>query len=111
MPTFVRPHDLDARAWRTATWSAPFVIQLVLGLLLVALWLLGKWPYATHSAHAGERTWMLTATAITTLASLVTSALLMRSPSARHRGLSLSLAGSSAVVVLGGILFAFLVLR
>ncbi|ETB33663.1 hypothetical protein O975_25975, partial [Mycobacterium avium subsp. paratuberculosis 11-1786] len=35
-------------------------------MLLVAMWLLGKWPFETHSAYAGERTWMLTSTVITT---------------------------------------------
>lgn len=111
MPSFTRVRDLDARVWRTATWSAPFVVQVELGLLLTAIWTLGKWPFPTHSAYGGERTWMLTAAVVTTLTSLVFSAVLLQSSSPRHRGLSLSIAGSSVVVLIGGTAYAYLILR
>ncbi|WP_036455374.1 MULTISPECIES: hypothetical protein [Mycobacterium] len=80
-------------------------------MLLIAMWLLGKWPFETHSAYAGERAWMLTATAITTLTSLLVSAALLRSRSPRNRGLGLSLASCSVVVLAGGTIFAYMVLR
>jgi uncharacterized membrane protein len=102
---------LDAGAWRTATWSAPFVVQVILGMLLIAMWLLGKWPFDTHSAYAGERAWMMTATVITTSGSLLIGAALLRSPAPRNRGLGLSIASCSVVVLLGGAIFAYLVLR
>jgi hypothetical protein len=108
---FSRVRDLDARAWRTATWSAPFVVQAVVGVLLIVMWLLAKWPFATHDPYRGERAWMLTATVITTLASLAISGVLMRSGSSRRRGLSLGVAGAAAVVLIGGIVFAYLILR
>lgn len=111
MPSHHPMHGLDARAWRTATWSAPFVVQGILGLLLIAMWALGKWPFPTHSAYGGERTWMLTATVITTLTSLVFSVALWQSPSPRNRGLSLSIAGCSVVVLIGGSIFAYLIFR
>ncbi len=111
MPSHPPMRDLDARVWRAATWSAPFVVQGILGLLLIAMWALGKWPFPTHSAYAGERTWMLTATLVTTLTSLVFSGALWQSPLPRHRGLSLSIAGCSVVVLIGGIIFAYLILR
>lgn len=101
----------DARAWRTATWSAPFVVQLILAMLLVAMWLLGKWPFDTHSAYAGERAWMLTSTVLTTLVSLLIGATFLRSTSRRNRGLGISIVSCSAVVLAGGTAFAYLVLR
>lgn len=104
-------HFFDAGAWRTATWSAPFVVQPVLGILLIVMWLLGKWPFDSHSAYGGERTWMFTSTVITTLVSLGAGVLLLRSPSSRNRGLGLSLASCSVVVLAGGTIFAYLVLR
>lgn len=111
MASSVRPKGFDAPAWRTATLSAPFMVQAVLAVLLIAMWLLGKWPFETHSAHAGERAWMLTANAITTLTSLLLSAALLRSRSPRNRGLGLSLASCSVVVLAGGTIFAYMVLR
>ena len=74
MRTFVRLRDFDARAWRTATVSAPFVVQGVLGLLFVNIWLLGKWPFPTHSAYGGECTLALTATVTTAVESLLIGA-------------------------------------
>lgn len=111
MAASVRSKGFDAPVWRTATLSAPFMVQAVLAVLLIAMWLLGKWPFETHSAYAGERAWMLTATAITTLTSLLVSAALLRSRSPRNRGLGLSLASCSVVVLAGGTIFAYMVLR
>lgn len=101
----------DTRAWRTATWSAPFVVQVILAMVLVAIWLLGKWPFGMHNAYAGEREWMLTATVVTTIVSLLFGAALLRSPSPRKRGLGISILSCSAVVLAGGTIFAYLVLR
>ncbi|ASL12191.1 hypothetical protein LFT51_28325 [Mycobacterium intracellulare subsp. chimaera] len=111
MAASVRSKGFDAPVWRTATLSAPFMVQAVLAVLLIAMWLLGKWPFETHSAHAGERAWMLAAVAITTLTSLLVSAALLRSRSPRNRGLGLSLASCSVVVLAGGTIFAYMVLR
>lgn len=106
-----RSNYLDGAAWRTATWSAPFVVQLTLAALLVVMWLLGKWPFETHSAYAGERAWMLTSTVIAALVSLVIGAMFLRSPSARNRGIGLSVAASAVVVLVGGAIYAYLILR
>lgn len=111
MASSVRSKGFDAPVWRTATLSSPFMVQAVLAVLLIAMWLLGKWPFETHSAHAGERAWMLAAVAITTLTSLLVSAALLRSRSPRNRGLGLSLASCSVVVLAGGTIFAYMVLR
>jgi hypothetical protein len=101
---------LDAHAWRTATRSAPFVVQAVLGLLIVNMWAWGKGLFTTESGRS-ERAWLLTAALTTTVESLLIVAALLRSPSSRHRGLSLSIAGCSAAVLLGGTIFAYTVMR
>ncbi|MGD1255993.1 hypothetical protein ACKUT9_17285 [Mycobacterium seoulense] len=75
------------------------------------MWLLGKWPFDTHSAYAGERAWMMTATVLTTLASLIIGVAFLRSSSPRSRGLGISVVSCSAVVLIGGIVYAYLVLR
>ncbi|BCZ21634.1 hypothetical protein MYSE111917_06520 [Mycobacterium senriense] len=110
MPSFLRVRDLDATTWRTATLSTPFVVQIVLGLLLATMWVLGKGIFATERGHT-ERSWMLLAAAITTVVSLAVAAALWQSPRPRNRGLALSIAGSSATVLIGGIVYAYLVLR
>lgn len=111
LPSVAWVRDLDGRAWRTATWSVPFVVQVVLGMLFLAMWALGTWPFPTHSPYHGERAWMLTATVITTLMSLVFVAALLQSPAPRRRALALSLAGSSAVVLIGATVYAYVILR
>ncbi|WP_082971345.1 hypothetical protein [Mycobacterium sp. 852002-51971_SCH5477799-a] len=94
-----------------ATWSAPFIVQLILAALLVVMWLLGKWPFETHSAYAGERAWMLASTVSTTLAALLVGVAFLRSPAPRNRGLGISISSCSAVVLIGGTVFAYLFLR
>lgn len=110
MACFSGLRDLDARGWRTATWSAPFVVQIELGLLLVVMWASGKWLFTTESGH-GERIWMFAALAVTALMSLMFCGALVRSSSQRRRGLSLGIAGSSVIVVVGGAVYACLILR
>ncbi len=93
--------DLDEHAWRTATWSAPLLVQAELAVLFLAMWALGQWPFDTHG-----RAWTLTATGCALLVSLVCYAGLLRSPTPRHRALALSLACSSVAVLIGATVFA-----
>ncbi|ABK66371.1 conserved hypothetical protein [Mycobacterium avium 104] len=111
MRSSAREPFFDAEAWRIATVSAPFVVQGVLALLMLTLWLLGEGPFKTHSAYAGERAWMVTASLIASAVSLSISVPLAWTPSSRRRGISLSLAGCSALVLVGGVLYAYLTMR
>lgn len=111
MLSSVRSKSLDARAWRAATLSAPFVIQGLLAVLIVNAWLLGKWPFGAHSAYAGERPWLMAALMVTTVEGLLISAVLRIAQSPRRRGLSLSIASCSGVLLIGGAVFAYVVLR
>jgi hypothetical protein len=111
MRSSIRKPFFDARAWHIATVAAPFVVQGVLALLILTLWLLGEGPFKTHSAYAGERTWMVTATLFATVVSLSISGALVWSSSSRRRGISLSLASCSVLVLIGGFCYAYLTMR
>jgi hypothetical protein len=77
-----------------------------LGVLFLAMWALGQWPFATHNTYERERAWMLAATGCTMLTSLVFCAALMKSSAPRHRALALSLACASVAVLIGVIVFS-----
>jgi hypothetical protein len=112
MSTIAHLRDLDSSVWSTATWAAPFIVQLVLGATIIALCLSGKVPpYLTNSSYSGGPVWFLTVPAVTALVSVPISGLLLRSRSSRVRGIALSIAGSAAIVLIGAIVFAFCVIR
>lgn len=106
MPHLARLSDLDARAWSTATWTAPFMTQLILCVMFALWWLLGKRPFELH----GFALFSIIALVITIAAALAAIPLLT-SQSSRAQGLAMSIAGSSAVVVLGGIVYGFWIIR
>ncbi|ETZ43708.1 putative membrane protein [Mycobacterium avium subsp. avium 2285 (R)] len=54
---------------------------------------------------------MVTASLIASAVSLSISVPLAWTPSSRRRGISLSLAGCSALVLVGGVLYAYLTMR
>jgi hypothetical protein len=97
----------DSRVWRTATWSGPLLVQVVLGGQFLAMLALGRWAFPTLSTVEEQRKWSLTSTACIMLASAVVCAALMLSPTPHRRALALSLAGSSTVVLIGAIIYAF----
>jgi hypothetical protein len=101
-----RARDVDAAAWSAATWSTPFVTQLLLALVVAVSWLWGKVFVDVHGILQ-----FLSAAAVILLVSAAACAALLRSKSSRARGVAMSLAGSYAVVFLGGIIYGFWVLR
>jgi hypothetical protein len=105
MTALARLNSVGSRAWSIATWSAPFVTQLVLALVVVTSWLLGKWHPGTNGAIL-----FLVSSAVVFLMGAVLCAALARSASARARGLALSMAGSFAVVLVGGLVYGFWIL-
>jgi hypothetical protein len=106
MPSLIRIRDFDAPAWRTATWSAPVVIQLVFGAMLIAMWLLGKAGFH-NDTRAGERATLLSAIGIAVAISSVVAGVLLRRRSPTTRGVGLGVAGSAAIVLIGGSVYAF----
>jgi hypothetical protein len=101
---------LDERAWSAATRSAPITIQLVLGVLLITMWLLGKSSFLAHDTRAGERATLLVAIGITALIGLLAGGALVTRGSSTARGIGLSVAASAAVVLIGGAGYAFWIL-
>ena len=97
----------NLRVWSSATWSAPFATQLVLGAMLIAQWMLGK--LSLFPEH--ERAWFLTGLAISTVMMVLFGGALLTRRSPRVRGFAFSVIGSSVVVLLGGIVFSLWVLR
>lgn len=89
-----------------ATWSAPLVIQPVFGAMLIAMWLLGKAGFH-NDTRAGERTILLIAIGIAVTISLVIAGVLLRRSSSTARGIGVGVAGSAAVVLIGGPVYAF----
>jgi hypothetical protein len=101
MPSTVRLRGLDDNAWRTATWLAPFVAPVLLGAMIAILWLVGKLP--VFEVH--ERAWFLTGVAGTVMPSLAICLGLLASPSSQLRAVAVSVAGSSAIVLVGSVIY------
>ncbi len=94
---------LNEQTRTVATRSALFVIPLVVGVLLIAMWLLRKWSITP----SGERPTLLVATGIAVAISLVAGGALSTRESSTTRGIGLSLVAAAAVVLIGGVAFAF----
>ncbi len=95
----------DERVWYVATWSTPIVIQIVLGAMIFAMWLLRKAGFHDDT-RAGERTLLLTAIGIAVVISLAVAGVMLRQKSPTKRGIGLCVAGSAAVVLIGGSAYA-----
>lgn len=102
MTVLTRLNGLDSRVWSTATWSAPFMTQVVLALVIVTSWSLAKW-----FPGAGAVVLFVVGAAVAFVPCAVLCAVLVRSASSRARGLALSVAGSFAVVLVGGLVYGF----
>jgi uncharacterized membrane protein len=97
-----RLRNFDERVWRIATWAAPFTIQVVLGVAVAISWLLGK---NVSNLHGFAQ--YASGTAATLLLSAALSAPLFLSNSPRAQGVAISIVGSLAVSVVGGVLYGF----
>lgn len=104
--TTSRLRDLDSRAWSVATWLAPLMTQIVLALVIVGSWLLGKWFPGTAGAVL-----FLAGAAATFIVCALAVLVLARSRTPRARGIALSIAGSYAVVVVGGVIYGLWIIQ
>lgn len=102
MTTNPRLHNLNARVWQTATWAAPFTIQVVLGVAVGTSWLLGKYSSNVY----GFVQYAIGAAATLLLSTAVCIALFMRG-SSRARGIAVSIVGSFVVAVIGATAYGF----
>lgn len=106
MTLISRVNDLDARAWAAATWAVPFVTQVLLILAIGVSWLFGKLFVDAHDALL-----FLAGAAVVLVISAATTAALLRSSSPRAKGLGLAVAGAYVVVLIGGLIYGFWVIR
>ena len=93
--------------WRVATLSGPIVIQFVFGVLLFAMWLLGKSSGALET-RSSESQIIATAIGITCILSLAAVCVLATRASTIARGIGLSVAASALIVLIGGVGVAYL---
>lgn len=101
-----RVGDLDARAWAAATWAVPFITQVLLVLVIGAWWLFGK-----LFAGANDALLFLAGAAVVLVMSAAATAALLRSRSPRAKGLGLAVAAAYVVVLIGGLIYGFWVIR
>ncbi|MGV0852569.1 hypothetical protein [Mycolicibacterium phlei] len=92
--------------WCTATWSVPLLTQVILGLIVAIVQLLGAWWPGVNGSLL-----FAFAAAVTLLLTAVLSGLLIRSPSERYRGIALGIMGSYAIVLVGGTLYGLWVIQ
>ena len=105
-PSTVPAQRFDDRTWTVATRSAPVVVQVILGLLLISTWLLDRWSLVGDAAHA-SRVAVLGATGIAVVLSFGAAVGLLVRDSAAARGIGLSTAACAAIVLIGGLAYAF----
>ena len=105
-PSTVHAQRFDDHTWTVAARSAPVVVQVILGLLLISTWLLGQWSLVADAAHA-SRVAVLGATGIAVVLSLGVAVGLLVRGSAAAKGLGLSTAACAAVVLIGAATYAF----
>ena len=106
MTALARLNGLDQRVWSTATWSAPLITNVLLALVIVASWLLGRWW-----PGSGAVVLFLLGAAVVLIVCAVITAILARSTSSRARGVAMSVVGSYAVVLVGGLVYGFGILQ
>ena len=89
--------------WRTATWAAPLVVQVVFAAALGVGWLLGHFP---TNSDAGYSILIVATVIITTGAALLIGARLLRAESPRRRSLGLALGGAGLAAAAVGLSYA-----
>ena len=105
----VPPQDVSRageRMWTVATWALPFAIQVVFGMLLVSIWLLGKAGFH-NDIVSGPRSVLLLGTAMAVVIALVVATAVFTRASSTARGISLGTSSSAAVVAIGAVVYAF----
>lgn len=110
MPSAIlaRIRDGDPDFWRTATRSAPLVVQVVLAGIIGVGWL---WTNGGPLSYGTAFLYLVTATYIvSTAAALVVGTMLLRAESPRRRGVGLAVCGSAVVVFISGLAYALIFL-
>jgi hypothetical protein len=106
MTTFARWRRLDSRVWSTASWLSPLTTQIVMALVIVTSWLVGKWlpgtaPALLFLAGAGADLLLCAAVALAFLGA----------GTFRAQGAAMSIAGAYGIVLVGGPIYGFWILE
>lgn len=99
----VRPRS-DDRVWTVATWTTPFLFQLVCGVFLAAMLVLGKLGFRDND-HVSEGHKVLAATGIAVLIATVVAALFLAARRTTLRGLGFGTAASAAIFLIGALTY------
>ncbi|MGB3333777.1 MAG: hypothetical protein WBA79_13310 [Mycobacterium sp.] len=105
--TLARIRDSGPDVWKTATWAAPIAIQVVFAAALGVGWLLGHFP---TNSDAGYSTLIVATVIITTIASLLIGARLLRAESPCRRSLGLAFGGAGLAAAAVGLSYALIFL-
>lgn len=103
-----RIRDSDPAFWRSATRSAPIVVQIVLAAIIGIGWL--AMSGSTLSYGTAFRYLAAAAFIVSTAAALVAGSVLLRADSPRRRGVGLAVCGSAMVVFISGLFYALIFL-
>lgn len=106
MTTFAHLRGLDSRTWCTATWLVPLTTQVVLALVIMTSWLLGKW-----FPGAGGVPLFFASVAVVFSLCVMAVIVLARSSMSRAQGVALSIIGAYVVMLIGGGLYGFWITR
>lgn len=107
MSAVVRLRDLDPHSWVIASWLAPLVAPLLVDVLLVTFWLLGKWPLLDRHEFA----LFVTAVILDVVVLMAVALLMLKSHSPPVQGWSICIAGTSAIIFIGGLAFAIVIIK
>jgi hypothetical protein len=102
-----RIRDGDPAFWKSATRSAPVVVQIVIAATIGVAWLVSNLPIDGHAAFHIVST---TAIAVPTAVSLLVGLMLLRVESPRRRGVGLAVCGSAVMVFISGLFYALIFL-
>ncbi|MEO6793914.1 MAG: hypothetical protein ABI253_08625 [Mycobacterium sp.] len=103
-----RIRDGDPDFWRTATRSAPLVVQVVLAAVIGIGWLLLS---GCALSYGTAFHYLATAALIVpTAAALVIGAVMLRAESPRRHGVGLAVGGSAVVIFISGLAYALIFL-
>lgn len=101
-----RLRGVDARAWATATWLAPLTTQVILALVILTSWTFGKWFLGSAALLQ-----FLVGAAVVLIVCAVIAIPLGRAGTPLAHGIAVSIAGGYAVVIVGGLLYGFWIMR
>lgn len=95
-----RLRESDRQIWTAATWAAPFVVQIVVGVAIAATWMVGRYGPDVHGFSQ-----YVIGVSVMLLVAVVVGGPLLASRSPRAKGLAVSVFGASGITIVGGVVY------